>query len=95
MKGNAQRKRDQRERERRGLVIVPVEIDEAAVCVALVDAGLIAPHEQDDRKKIGAAIGRIIATLTGDLSTKPVTRDAALFRAGIDRSHDPETGERP
>jgi hypothetical protein len=46
------RKRKQRALEELGRIVLPVEVDEAAACVALVDAGFITPNEQDDRQKL-------------------------------------------
>ena len=40
-------------RERAGKIVLQVEVDEAALAVALVDAGLIAPEDQDDPAAAG------------------------------------------
>lgn len=48
----AARKRRHRARERRGVVVLPVEVDEAAFVDALVADGLLGPDEVPDRHQL-------------------------------------------
>jgi hypothetical protein len=72
----ADRKRAQRERERHGRILLSVEVDEANLCVALVDAGLIRADDQGDREKLAHALSRLV-----ELAILPVcvTRDTTEF----------------
>ena len=64
----ADRQRLHRAREDKGRVVLPVVVDEAALAVALVDAGLIVINDQNDRRKLAAALSRAIEIiLTADL----------------------------
>jgi hypothetical protein len=62
------RQRAHRARERQGKITLPVDVDEVALACALVDAGLIAVDEQEDRRKLAAALSRMVEIiLTADL----------------------------
>lgn len=63
----AARKRKQRRLEDSGLIELTVTVDEAALCVALVDAGFITPNEQADREKVAKALEEVIRIITLDL----------------------------
>jgi hypothetical protein len=63
----AARKRKQRTLEGQGLIELTVMVDEAALCVGLVDAGLIDRNDQDDRQKLAAALSRVIEVILTDL----------------------------
>jgi uncharacterized membrane protein len=68
----ADRQRRHRMREHDGRITLPVEVDEAALSVALVDAGLIAINDQNDRRKLAQALSRAIEIiLTADLTSRP------------------------
>lgn len=57
----AERARLARERRRRGLIVVPVEIFREEV-EGLVRQGLLDPSDADDRWKIGSAVARVLET---------------------------------
>jgi hypothetical protein len=63
----AERQRRHRELERNGLIVLPVVVDEAAMSVAMVDAGLISINDQDDRQKLAAALSRVVAVLIAEM----------------------------
>ena len=58
----AERKRRYRDRLRRGVVVVPVEIDPIDG-MALVDSGLISTNEVEDRDAIRRAFRRLLDRL--------------------------------
>jgi hypothetical protein len=63
------RKRRERSRAAAGRIRLAVELDEAALTAGLLEAGLITPADQDDPRKLAAALERLIeAILTADLS---------------------------
>ena len=65
----AARQRLHRYREANGRVVLAVEADEAALCAALIDGGFISPNCADDRKKLEAALSKLVEViLTADLS---------------------------
>jgi hypothetical protein len=55
----AARKRLYRARRRAGIIVVPVPIDAVSVPAALVQAGLLAPQDEDNATAIGAALAQI------------------------------------
>ena len=59
----AERKRRYRERQSNGLVVLPIEVDEVALSLALVDAGLLAPDDGDNREQLARALERVISML--------------------------------
>jgi hypothetical protein len=65
----AARQRLHRIREANGRVMLMVEVGEAALAAGLVDARLISPTCTDDRKKLEAALSKLVEIiLTADLS---------------------------
>jgi hypothetical protein len=65
----AARQRLHRTRESSGRVVLGIEVDEAALCAALVAGGFISPNCADDRKKLEAALSKLVEViLTADLS---------------------------
>lgn len=64
----ADRQRRHRAREHEGRITLPVDVDEAALAVALVDAGFLAINDQDDRRKLATALSRVVKIITADLS---------------------------
>jgi hypothetical protein len=73
----ADRQRRHRDRERSGLIVLPVVVDEADLAAALLNGGYIQVHEQDDRQKLTAALSRVIALLAVDVppASSRVTAD--------------------
>jgi hypothetical protein len=55
---SADRTRRYRDRQRRGLMVLVVEVDEVETADALIAAGYLAPHHADDRQKIAEAAQR-------------------------------------
>ncbi len=55
-----------RERTRAGRAIVPVEIDLEPVGEYLIDAELLQIEHAEDRKALGAAIGRLLELLLAE-----------------------------
>jgi hypothetical protein len=62
------RQRVHRARKHRGRITLPIEVDEVALPIALVDAGLISVNEQEDRRKLAAALSKVVEILLMDLS---------------------------
>ena len=54
------RQRLHRARQRDGVIVLPVQIDEVALVEALRHSGAISPADADDREKLAEAAGRII-----------------------------------
>jgi hypothetical protein len=54
------RQRRRRERERRGTVVLAIEVDEVALAEQLVLAGFLAEGEVDNRSAIKAALERVV-----------------------------------
>jgi hypothetical protein len=72
-KATAEKRQQWRDRRARklaraaaGRIVLSIEVDEAAICVALVDARLLSPCDQDDRKKLAAGLAKFIAIVTRD-----------------------------
>jgi hypothetical protein len=55
----AARQRLHRLRELSGRVVLAIEVDEAALCAALIDGGFISPNDQD-RKRLEAELSRLV-----------------------------------
>jgi ABC-type Mn2+/Zn2+ transport system ATPase subunit len=62
------RQRAYRARKHEGRITLPVEVDEVALSAALIEAGLLRPAEQDDRRKLAEALARVVEIITADLS---------------------------
>jgi len=75
MNHSAARKQRCRGRQAAGKICLTVEVDEAALCVALVDSGFLRPEQQDDRAALAAALSCVIATLLVDLGTRSSAED--------------------
>jgi hypothetical protein len=54
--GAAARMREFRARRAAGRMVLKVEVDDVAVPRLMVDAGFLAEHDVDDRKKVQAAV---------------------------------------
>jgi hypothetical protein len=61
----ALRQRRHRERQRDGLVILHVSVDEVALAEQMAIAGFLAPTDAYDRKKLTQALERIIQLWSG------------------------------
>jgi hypothetical protein len=60
-----------RARERNGRVLLKIELDEAALTLALIDANLLAINKADDRKALTAATQRVLERfIAGDISQR-------------------------
>jgi hypothetical protein len=66
------RQRRRRQRARRGIVVLPIEVDEVALTEQLVITGFLATTDVDDRSAIKVARERAVA-----LWAQGVTRDGA------------------
>jgi hypothetical protein len=66
------RQRRRRQRARRGIVVLPIEVDEVALTEQLVITGFLATTDVDDRSAIKVALERVVA-----LWAQGVTRDGA------------------
>jgi hypothetical protein len=66
----AARQRRRRERERAGLIVLRVEVDEVALTEQMVLAGFLSPSEADNRDAVRAALERVV-----QLWAQGVTRD--------------------
>jgi hypothetical protein len=63
MASSAARSRRCRARARNGLVVLPIEIDEAGVGVLLTHHGLLPAYGTDDRATLAAALEELIERL--------------------------------
>jgi len=64
------RQRAYRARKHEGRITLPVEVDEVALTAALIEAGLLRPAEQEDRRKLAEALTKVIEILTGSLAAR-------------------------
>lgn len=72
-----------RQRRRRGLAILPVEVDLFQVVDALIEAGAVAEDDSEDRVKVAAAVARIVH----EWAKKIVTHSATAPRGNATVAH--------
>jgi hypothetical protein len=63
MSTTAARQRLHRQRERAGLAVLRVEVDEIALTEKLIEGSFLDPADADDRARIEAATERLLAVL--------------------------------
>jgi ABC-type Mn2+/Zn2+ transport system ATPase subunit len=75
------RQRAYRARKHEGRITLPVEVDEVALTAALIEAGLLRPAEQEDRRKLAEALARVIEIITAEaLLRKASVKESACSR---------------
>jgi hypothetical protein len=55
-----------RQRRRAGRIVVEVEVDEAKITAALIEARLLSPLQADDRAEVERAAQRMVEIFCGD-----------------------------